>query len=168
MYNHYCNSNRALHFLAGNQPDAAAEIFGKNGEIHATAMFFGAQGGVYAVVSATGLPDDSQSCGFFALHIHTGTSCAEGFAASVSHFNPENTTHPCHAGDLPPLLSNADGFAWSAFLTDRFSLDEIIGKTVIIHSLPDDFRSQPSGASGEKIACGVIKDIRPRRRCQRA
>ena len=43
------------------------------------------------------------------------------------------------------------------FLTDRFTLKEIIGRTVVIHSMPDDFTSQPSGNSGEKIACGVIK-----------
>ncbi len=167
MYNHYCNSTRALHFLGGRQPDAAAEIHGKSCEIHATAMFFCAPCGVYAVVSATGLPYSDENCGFFALHIHSGTSCADGFDAVGAHFNPESRPHPCHAGDLPPLMSNADGFAWTAFLTDRFSLDEIVGRAVIIHSLPDDFRTQPAGAAGEKIACGIIKDIRPcRRQCR--
>lgn len=43
------------------------------------------------------------------------------------------------------------------FLTDRITLKEVIGKAVVIHSMPDDFTSQPSGNSGEKIACGIIK-----------
>ncbi len=38
----------------------------------------------------------------------------------------------------------------------KFTIDEIIGKTVIIHAKPDDFITQPSGNAGEKIACGVI------------
>ena len=44
-------------------------------------------------------------------------------------------------------------------LTDRFNVDEIIGKTVVIHLMLEDFKTQPSGNSGEKIACGVIKEI---------
>ena len=43
------------------------------------------------------------------------------------------------------------------FLTERFNIDEIIGKTIIIHSNPDDFTTQPGGNSGTKIACGLIK-----------
>lgn len=43
--------------------------------------------------------------------------------------------------------------------TDRFSVGEIIGRTVVIHSDPDDFHSQPAGNAGEKIACGVIQKI---------
>ena len=42
-------------------------------------------------------------------------------------------------------------------LTDRFSINDVIGKTVIIHAKPDDFTTQPSGNSDGKIACGVIK-----------
>ncbi len=51
-----------------------------------------------------------------------------------------------------------NGYAFSAFLTDCFSLSEVMGKTVIIHGNPDDFTTQPSGNSGEKLACGVIMD----------
>ena len=64
--------------------------------------------------------------------------------------------HPYHAGDLPPLFGSG-GVAVSVFLTDRFHLEDIIGKTVIIHSSPDDFTTQPSGNAGAKIACGEIK-----------
>lgn len=53
-------------------------------------------------------------------------------------------------------LMGTDGKAFSMFMTDRFTVNEVIGKTVIIHLHPDDFAAQPSGNSGDKIACGVI------------
>ncbi|MBP3600475.1 MAG: superoxide dismutase family protein [Clostridia bacterium] len=56
---------------------------------------------------------------------------------------------------MPPLFE-VNGRAFSVFLTDRFSVPQILGKTVIIHALPDDFTTQPSGNAGEKIACGII------------
>lgn len=72
------------------------------------------------------------------------------------HFNPGDKPHPFHSGDMPPLLG-CDGIAYSIFLTNRFTPDEIVGRTVIIHLNPDDFTTQPSGNSGEMIACGVIR-----------
>ena len=74
----------------------------------------------------------------------------------MKHYNPHGCDHPYHAGDLPPLFETS-GLALSAFLTDRFTVDEVIGRTVIIHDQPDDFTTQPSGNSGTKIACGVIR-----------
>ena len=71
------------------------------------------------------------------------------------HYNPGNKSHPQHAGDLPPLLSDA-GEAWMSVYTSRFFPEDVIGKTVVIHDRPDDFHTQPSGDSGEKIACGKI------------
>lgn len=64
--------------------------------------------------------------------------------------------HPEHAGDLPPLI-RCRGNAYLSFRTDRFSVNEIIGRTVVIHSDPDDFHTQPAGNAGKKIACGVIQ-----------
>lgn len=72
------------------------------------------------------------------------------------HFNPGGKPHPFHSGDMPPLFG-CDGMAYSIFLTNRFTPDEIVGRTVIIHLNPDDFTTQPSGNSGEMIACGVIR-----------
>ena len=63
--------------------------------------------------------------------------------------------HPQHTGDLPALLSN-DGYAWFAVYTNRFSPAQAVGKTVIIHADPDDYRTQPAGNAGARIACGTI------------
>ena len=56
-----------------------------------------------------------------------------------------------------PVLESAGGKAWLAFYTERFLPQELPGKTVIIHSMPDDYRSQPAGDAGERIACGMIR-----------
>ncbi len=64
--------------------------------------------------------------------------------------------HGNHAGDFPVLFSN-DGYAEMTFFTNRFKPWEVIGKSVIIHQNPDDYRSQPSGNSGKRLACGVIQ-----------
>lgn len=64
--------------------------------------------------------------------------------------------HPRHAGDLPPVLSN-DGTAWMEIYTGRFYPMDVVGRTIVLHEMPDDFKTQPSGDSGMKIACGEIK-----------
>ncbi len=78
------------------------------------------------------------------------------FVDAMSHYDPHGCEYPHHAGDPPPLFGN-DGFALSLFLTNRFSVKEIIGKTAIIHDHPNDFTTQPSGNSGTKIDCGVVQ-----------
>lgn len=96
----------------------------------------------------------------YALHIHEGGSCeGENFEQSGEHYNPTNTAHPMHAGDLPPLFSN-NGYAYMAVYTNRFKPEDVIGKTIIIHNGADDFKTEPSGNSGPKMACGVIKEAK--------
>ena len=104
------------------------------------------------------------SCGqrIFGFHIHEGTRCSgtsvDHFADAGSHYNHSNCPHPMHAGDLPPLFVN-NGRAWFATITPQFTVSDVIGHTVIVHSDPDDFHTRPSGNSGEKIACGMIKRV---------
>lgn len=127
----------------------------ENAEISGRVEFYKRGNRVLVVANIKGLPKTES--GFFGFHIHEGTACkGEDFADSKGHFNPENTPHPEHSGDLPPLLSCEDT-AHLEVLTDRFKIGDIIGRTVIIHNSPDDFTSQPSGNAGRKIACGVIK-----------
>lgn len=138
-------------------PKAIARIYGGKDypQLSGTVRFFLGIDGVIVEVEVKGLPETESS--FFGFHIHAGGSCTgEGFADTESHYNPGEDIHPQHAGDLPPLLSN-DGKAYMKVISNRFSIEEIIGRTVIIHNAPDDFRTQPSGNAGMKIACGVIQ-----------
>ena len=80
----------------------------------------------------------------------------DDFANAKSHYNPNNCPHPFHVGDLPPLIEN-NGYAYMSFLLNKFKISNIIGKVIIIHDMPDDFKSQPAGSSGTKIACGKIE-----------
>lgn len=141
---------------------ARAEIRGSETypDIHGTVTFKQMSNGVLVTAKICGLPDEGEcGSGIFAFHIHSGTSCTgnaeDPFADAGTHYNPGEKSHPYHAGDLPPLFSN-HGYAYMSVLTDRFTVKEIIGKVIIIHSKPDDFKSQPSGDSGNKIACGKI------------
>ena len=124
-----------------------------------TVRFYQKKNGVLVIARICRLPQNNPS-GFFAMHIHEGESCSGNeFSATGVHFDPGSRPHPDHAGDLPPLLS-CGGSAYSAVMTNRFTVKDIIDRTVVIHSGPDDFRSQPAGNSGTKIACGAIFAIR--------
>ena len=144
--------------------DAFARITGSSQYpgLHGLIRFYQTEYGVLTAAEITGLPKCPECCSgpVFAFHIHEGGQCqgsaSDPFADTGGHYNPGACPHPYHAGDLPPLFGN-HGYAFSVFLTDRFCAEEIIGHTVIIHSHPDDFMTQPSGNAGSKIACGVIR-----------
>ena len=141
-------------------PDAVAEIRGGVEALQLTGCveFYQENGCVLIVVRISGLPESKT--GFFGFHIHQGESCSgPDFFATGSHYNPVDQVHPKHTGDLPPLLS-CHGNAYLSVKTDRFTVNEIIGRTVVIHSDPDDFHSQPTGNAGKKIACGIIRKRR--------
>ena len=152
--------------LLNRRPQAVASISGSIilPEIQGNVWFYQTSFGVLVVADVDGLPKGNENCDspIFAFHIHEGESCSgtelDPFANVGTHYNPNNCPHPHHAGDLPPLFS-ANGYAFLAVLTNRFKVDEIIGKTIIIHSNVDDFVTQPSGNSGNKIACGEIRSI---------
>lgn len=143
--------------LRGNRnPDAEAIIKGSEEypSIYGKVLFFQGKDAVLVHAEVIGLPHNET--GFFGFHIHEGTDCkGVGFPDTGGHLNPQKNPHPLHMGDLPPLLS-CDGNALMTVRTCRFRVKEIIGRTVIIHYGADDFRTQPSGDSGKKIACGII------------
>lgn len=146
------------------RPQAQASVSGSKSfsGISGWVRFYQTDDGVIVYAEVSGLPLSSQPCQkrVFGFHIHQGGDCGgsgdEPFPRAMSHYNPMECEHPSHGGDLPPLFGN-NGLAVSAFLTDRFLVDDIIGKVVIIHDHPDDFTTQPSGGSGTKIACGIIQ-----------
>ena len=164
MYNNPCVNCVSI---PGNRPTARAHIQGSPDypRLNGTVAFYQTELGVLVSAEVFGLPAPAEPCQspIFGFHIHSGTDCSgnasDPFADALTHYNPENCPHPYHAGDMPPLFGN-DGYAFMLFLTDRFTIPEIIGKTVIIHDKPDDFTTQPAGNSGTKIACGVIMSLR--------
>ena len=76
----------------------------------------------------------------------------------MKHLNSNNLPHPFYMGDLPPIIE-CDGKAYIEVLVDKFKISDIIEKVVIIHDMPDDFITQPSGNAGKKIACWKIEKI---------
>lgn len=117
--------------------------------------------GVYIKAYITGIPKiNNQTSSFHGFHIHEVGDCTVGnlndpFTDAKSHYNPTDVDHPMHAGDLPPILS-ANGVGIISFYTDRFTVDQVVGKSFILHKGYDDFTSQPAGNAGDRLACGVI------------
>lgn len=156
----------------GQTPVARAVLNGSAlaPEITGVAQFYPYREGTLVVVEVSGLPEhipailDKPPIGPFGFHIHEGGTCGvttgdQPFQTAGAHYNPTQKHHPEHAGDLPVLFSN-DGYAWMAVYTNRFRPEEVVGRTVMIHQNPDDFRSQPAGNSGVRIACGVIERLK--------
>lgn len=148
-------------------PDAAAVLSGSAAypALRGLVRFYQTRGGVLVVAEVRGLPapDDPCQSPVFGFHIHGGGSCSgneqDPFADALTHYDPDSCPHPHHAGDLPPLFGNG-GTAFSAVLTDRFTVRDVLGRSVIIHSQADDFTTQPAGNAGTKIACGIILPTR--------
>lgn len=143
--------------LISKKPAAVAKIHGNAG-LRGIVRFYQLAGGILVEADVVGLTNNDT--GFYGFHIHSGADCGgKDFSNTQGHLGAENAMHPRHAGDLPPLLGR-NGRGYLAVMTDRFSLSDILGRTVVIHSQPDDFKTQPAGNAGEKIACGVIERSR--------
>lgn len=144
-----------------NCPDAVARIKGgaEVPQLSGCVQFYQEEGCVLVVARVSGLPAENET-GFFGFHIHLGKACTGiDFSDTEGHYNPTGKMHPEHAGDMPPLI-RCRGNGYLVFRTERFSVSEIIGRTVVVHNDPDDFHTQPAGNSGRKIACGVIQKWR--------
>ena len=157
------------------KPEAVAQLKGSAlvPGLIGIVKFYTLAGGTVVKVDVCGLPPGrpaaagAQPVGPFGFHIHEGSTCGLGdgsnpFASAGGHYNPTHQPHGFHAGDMPVLFSNG-GCAYMIFYTDRFKVRDIIGRTVIIHQNPDDFRTEPAGNSGARIACGVIEPSAARR-----
>jgi len=101
------------------------------------------------------------------FHVHEKGDCSSGDGISAGgHFNPLGTAHGAHdhtehhAGDLPSLRADASGTARFRFETVSISVGvgaaNIVGRGLIVHRDADDFRTQPTGNSGPRVACSAI------------
>lgn len=154
-----------LTLLSNDRPDAVAVLRGnaEHSDLNGIVKFFALpEAGTLIAVEVSDLPDGKteDSPVFFAFHIHETGDCSNHFENTGNHYNPNSTPHPEHTGDLLPLFSN-DGYVWMVFYDSFLSIPMILNRSVIIHSSPDDFTTQPSGNSGSKIACGVITQVSP-------
>ncbi|WP_270647434.1 superoxide dismutase family protein [Paeniclostridium hominis] len=162
----YYDIKKIFYSYNPSKPNAYAKI--KGGPlapcISGIVYLYQLEDGVYVKAYIAGIPNiNNQTSSFHGFHIHEIGDCTVGnesdpFTDAKSHYNPTKVDHPMHAGDLPPILS-ADGIGVLSTFTNRFTVNDVIGKSFILHSGYDDFTTQPSGNSGSRLACGVIVSI---------
>jgi len=149
--------DEAARATAALQPTKGSKAFGE-------ATFEQVGDKVRVIVFAQGLKPGAEH-GF---HIHEAGDCGSGDGMSAKgHFNPHGKPHgdpksaERHAGDLPSLKAGKDGRARIDATVDAISIGQgagnIVGRGLIIHADPDDYKTQPTGNAGARIACGVIK-----------
>lgn len=146
-------------------PRATANLQSTTGNIVSGSVSF-VQSGSKVLVSGEvrGLKPGAEH-GF---HVHEKGDCSSGDGMSTGgHFNPAGVPHGNHdmgmhhAGDLPSLKADANGVAKISFESSTISVGsgvtDIVGKGLIVHRDPDDYKTQPTGNAGPRLACAVIK-----------
>jgi len=115
-------------------------------------------GGTYIRISVEGMPP-----GDHGLHLHAVGRCdGPAFQSAGGHWNPASKQHGhlnpagAHAGDLPNLTVSTNGRGAINFLATGGALNDADGTALVIHAKPDDYMTDPSGNSGDRIACAVI------------
>jgi Cu-Zn family superoxide dismutase len=144
---------------------ARAEIRNAGGQPVGAATLTQVGRALRIVVEVQGLPPGAK-----AVHVHAAGRCeAPGFTSAGDHFNPHGRQHGAlnpagpHAGDLPNITIGADGKGrlettteLMTLLSGPASLFDGDGSALVIHAAPDDYRTDPTGNSGARSACGVI------------
>lgn len=123
-------------------------------------------------VRITGTIGGLRAGGSFGFHVHERGDCSAVDASSAGgHFNPGGAPHGRaggerhHLGDMDNLLADGEGLAHIDLVLRGASLgggagNDILGRALVVHAQPDDYRSQPAGNAGIRLACGVIKVAR--------
>lgn len=145
-------------------PRAAAALAPTTGNTTAGTVQFAQAGGKVKVSGEVrGLKPNAEH-GF---HVHEKGDCSSGDGMSTGgHFNPDGKGHGQHgagvhhAGDLPSLRADASGVARFSFESSTITIgagaNDVVGKGLIVHRDPDDYRTQPTGNAGPRLACAVI------------
>jgi superoxide dismutase, Cu-Zn family len=150
----------------GEEAPVRFDVLSGTGERLATVALTQQAGGVSVHVRGSDLPPGERG-----IHFHeTGVCEGPAFQSAGSHFAPQGRQHGLdnrqgpHAGDLPNLPVREDGTVDTTFVTTLVSLDpgqpgsllDGPGRALVIHADRDDQRTDPSGNSGDRIACGVV------------
>ncbi len=150
---------------AGGAGQATADLRDARGQSVGTATFTDQDGRVRLVVQARGLTP-----GKHGIHIHAVGRCdPPAFTSAGGHYNPLGRKHGletpdgAHAGDLPNLEADASGNARYEATTDRVTVRDGLtslfdgdGSALVIHAKEDDQKTDPTGNSGDRVACGII------------
>ena len=147
---------------AGAADRARAAMANANGESVGEVELSQTPHGTLLHAKLTGLPP-----GAHAFHVHTIGKCEPPFKSAGGHFNPEGVKHGIlaedgvHAGDMPNIHVPESGALEIEVLNTLLTLDASLfdddGAAIVIHDGPDDYRTDPAGAAGPRIACGVIE-----------
>jgi Cu-Zn family superoxide dismutase len=149
---------------APSGPRAGAQLQATTGNsTSGSASFVQAGGKVLVSGEVRGLKPNAEH-GF---HVHEKGDCSSGDGMSTGgHFNPAGAPHGNHgmgvhhAGDLPSLKADASGVARFSFESSTIAVgsgaNDIVGKGLIVHRDPDDYKTQPTGNAGPRLACAVI------------
>ncbi|MFQ6554127.1 superoxide dismutase family protein [Aestuariibius insulae] len=147
---------------AHSTPAAVAEVQSRDGAAIGTVYVNPTASGFVTInIALTDLPE-----GALGVHIHeTGDCSAEDFSSAGGHL-AEGREHGIlteggpHPGDLPNVIVQQTGVVNVEYFSNLLEIDEMMfdedGSAFIVHSGPDDYTSQPSGAAGDRIACGVF------------
>jgi superoxide dismutase, Cu-Zn family len=154
----------AVAFAQGPADQAKAELKNAQGETVGEALLTETPHGVLIRTTLHGLPE-----GTHAFHIHQTGKCEPPFTTAGGHFNPSGKQHGIenplgmHAGDLPNIHVPQDGrLTFDVFdpdVTMKPGLNSLFhaeGSALVVHQGADDYRSDPAGNAGARIACGVI------------
>ncbi len=145
-------------------PTATATLSPRSGSsVSGSLRFVEQSGGLRVTGEVRGLTPNAEH-GF---HVHDKGDCSSADASSAGgHFNPGGMAHghagmpPHHAGDMPNLRADGNGVARVDTVVRDLTLSagksSVLDRGVVVHRDPDDYRSQPAGNSGARVACGVI------------
>ena len=176
---------------ADHRERASATLRLADGQRVGHVVFYGDARTITTVSVTVRMPRRAPAAGFHGLHVHANDDPANGsgcravaaeppstwFVSADGHLAEAGQAHGAHLGDLPPLLVTEQGRAYSASITDRLDVADVVGRAVVLHAGPDNLGNVPTGTgatqytansrdalsltartgnAGDRLACGVV------------